>query len=74
MNLQRSQKINFFFLEIQQKQLKSQAWSLYGVPATDPDFKNQIFLYSIVEYGPGSIEKLLYEVWTWYISLSWITC
>ena len=30
--------------------------------------------YSTIEYGPGSIEKLLYEVWTWYINLSWIIC
>ena len=42
MDLQRSQTINFFnfnffLLEIQQKQLKSQACSLYGVPGTDPD-------------------------------------
>ena len=30
--------------------------------------------YSTIEYVPGSIEKLLYEVWTWYINLSWIIC
>ena len=29
-DFQESQKINFFLLEIQEKRLKSQAWSFYG--------------------------------------------
>ena len=33
MGLQQSQKINFFLLEIQEKQLKSQAWEVSMVPS-----------------------------------------